>query len=107
MRTSAEEYERLGKLFAERLNAARGPYRVLFPTRGFSQHTTRRTTDLDGRELGDWYQPEVDRVFADTLDRELAGSRVERLDLHINDPEFADACADAFLEMCASASPSR
>ncbi len=101
MRTDAEEFAKLGQLMAERLNAARGPFVVMIPTRGFSEHTKRKTHDIDGRDAGLWSKPEVDRVFTETLRRGLKKGRVEELDLHISDPEFADACVAAFVEMMA------
>lgn len=99
MRTNAEEFAALGELVAERLNAARGAFVVLIPSRGFSQHTHYRTHDLQGREIGPWRQPETDRVFTDTLRRHLRKGRIEELDLHINDPEFADACVEEYLNL--------
>ncbi len=99
MRTNAEEFAALGELGAERLNAARGPFVVLIPSRGFSQHTHYQTHDLQGREIGPWRQPETDRVFTDTLRRHLRKGRIEELDLHINDPEFADACVEEYLNL--------
>lgn len=99
MRTTREEFKALGRLMAERLNAARGPVRVLIPSRGYSEHTKRMTHDLGGRELGPWAQPDVDAAFAAALGAHLEHGKIEELDLHINDPAFADACADAFLAL--------
>ena len=99
MRTTREEFKALGRLMAERLNAARGLVRVLIPSRGYSEHTKRMTHDLGGRELGPWAQPDVDAAFASALADNLVHGEVTELDLHINDPAFADACADAFLAL--------
>ena len=99
MRTNAEEYEALGRMFAERLNRAAGPVAVLIPKKGFSEHTKRATHDLGGREIGRWDQPGTDAAFVRSLRAYLKKGKMEELDLHINDPAFADACADAFLEM--------
>ncbi len=100
MRTNAEELATLGEMMAERLNAATGPFAVLIPARGFSQITAFPTHDIDGRETGAWRQPATDRAFTDSLRRHLSRTdAIEELDLHINDPEFADACVDAFLAM--------
>jgi len=100
MRTNAEEFETLGEMMAERLNAATGPFAVLIPARGFSQITAFRTHDIDGRETGSWHQPQTDRAFTDSLRQHLFRTdAIEELDLHINDPEFADACVDAFLTL--------
>ncbi|MCZ6846977.1 MAG: Tm-1-like ATP-binding domain-containing protein, partial [Alphaproteobacteria bacterium] len=99
MRTNAEECEGLGRLVAERLNQSRGEFAVLIPKRGYSEHTKRQTHDLEGRDIGPWDQPEVDAIFARVLGQHLKKGSIEELDLHINDPEFADACVDAFLRM--------
>ncbi len=99
MRTNVEECEALGHLFADRLNQSRGEVAVLIPKRGYSEHTKRQTHDLAGREVGPWAQPDVDAVFARVLGEHLKKGRIEELDLHINDPEFADACVDAFVSL--------
>jgi uncharacterized protein (UPF0261 family) len=99
MRTNAEEFEALGRLMAERLNQAHGPFTVLVPTGGFSEHTNRTAHDLQGRPAGPWREPDTDAVFARSLRAHLTTGDVRELDLHINDPAFADACASAFLEL--------
>ncbi len=99
MRTSGEEFEALGALMAKKLNRAKGPLSVFIPTRGYSEHTKRKTHDLDGHEAGDWHQPEADAVFAHSLRENLRTGEVIALDLHINDDAFADACAEKMIEM--------
>lgn len=99
MRTNAAEFETLGIEFANRLNAAKGPVRVLIPLAGFSEHTKRHVHDLDGHDRGPWPQPDNYRLFADTLQRHLKTSCVDVLGLHVNDPAFADACVDAFIDI--------
>jgi uncharacterized protein (UPF0261 family) len=99
MRTNAEELEALGAMVAERLNQAHGPFVVLVPTGGFSEHTRRTAHDLEGRPAGPWRQPEADAGFARALRAHLTRGKLREVDLHINDPAFADACADAFLEL--------
>ena len=103
MRTDADEFAELGKLVADRLNDARGPFVVMIPTRGYSEHTKRKTHDIDGKDAGLWNKPEVDKVFVDTLRANLTGGRIVELDMHIGDPEFADACVAAFVEMMENA----
>jgi uncharacterized protein (UPF0261 family) len=101
MRTNVEEYEQLAGLIAERLNRAGGPVAVLVPMRGFSEHTVRQTHDLAGNPLGPWHQPEADARFVEALRERLVQPALTTLDLHINDPAFADACVDAFRELAA------
>jgi uncharacterized protein (UPF0261 family) len=99
MRTNAEEFEKLGREFATRLNAAKGPVRLLVPLNGFSEHTKRRATDLAGNDKGPWMRPEEYQLFMDTLNFHLKGPSLEAHALHVNDITFADACVDAFLEI--------
>ena len=82
---------------ARRLNAARGPVRVLVPLEGFSEHTRRRACDLDGNDRGPWRNAGDYRIFVDTLKSQLTSAAVEELPLHINDAAFARACVDAFV----------
>ena len=99
MRTNAEEFQKLGREFAARINAAKGPVRVLIPLEGFSEHTKRRALDLKGNDMGPWKRPEDYRIFVDALKSHLKSVRVDELALHINDTAFADACVDAFVEI--------
>ncbi len=104
MRTNAEEFAALGTLFGERLRAAKGPVRVLIPTRGMSQLVGRKTYDIDGNERGTWAQPGTDRVFVETLGRHLPDGVIRELPHHINDAEFADACVDELIGYVGGAS---
>ena len=99
MRTNADEMKAIGHLMAERLNAAKGPVMVLIPTLGFSENTKRMTHDINGIEVGPWKQPDVDKVFTETLRDNMVRGEIKELNLHINDSAFADACAETFLEM--------
>ena len=105
MRTNAEEFSTLGRTMAERLNAARGPVRVLIPLEGFSEHTKRRAQDLAGNDRGPWRRPEEYQAFTDALKAHLDGARIEELPLHINDAAFADACVDAFVAIAKDGPP--
>jgi uncharacterized protein (UPF0261 family) len=99
MRTNAEEFDRLGREFAKRLNAAKGPVRILLPLEGFSEHTKRRAQDINGHDIGPWKHPEEYRIFVDSLKAHVKGIRIDEFPLHINDSTFADACVNAFLEL--------
>jgi uncharacterized protein (UPF0261 family) len=102
MRTNAEEFSNLGRLFGERLRAAKGPVSVLIPSGGMSQLVGRKTFDLAGNECGTWAQPETDRVFGETLKRYLPANAIKELPYHINDAGFADACATEMIGMMRS-----
>ncbi len=93
MRTSADEFATLGRMIGERLAAARGPASVLIPQKGWSALVSRNAHTLSGQVTGPWARPDDDRVFVDTLRRHFSGP-VSELPYHINDPAFADACAD-------------
>lgn len=99
MRTSAEEFAVLGGEFAKRINAAKGPVRVLVPLEGFSEHTRRHVHDLAGNDRGPWKHSEDYRIFADSLKKHVQAARIDELMLHVNDIAFADACVDAFVEI--------
>ncbi len=89
MRTTPEENDQLGKEIAHKASAARGPTAVLVPLRGVSA--------LD-REGGPFWQPEADAALFQSL-RNWMSADVElvELDLHINDPEFAERAAAMLL----------
>ena len=99
MRTNTEEFRKLGHEFATRINAAKGPVRVLIPLEGFSEHTKRRAHDLAGNDKGPWKRPEDYRVFVNALKPHLKSVRIDEMALHINDSTFADACVNAFVEI--------
>ncbi len=99
MRTNAEEFSTLGQLFGERLRAAKGPVSVLIPGGGMSALVGRKTSDLAGNMLGVWAQPDIDRVFVETLKRYLPVNVIKELPHHINDVAFADACVTEMIGM--------
>jgi uncharacterized protein (UPF0261 family) len=106
MRTNTEEFQKLGRTMAQRLNTARGPVRVLIPLEGFSEHTKLRARDLAGNDRGPWRRPEEYRAFTEALKTNLNPRvHVEELPLHINDARFADACVDAFMQIPKDSKP--
>ena len=86
MRTTPEECAELGRILAEKLNAATGPTTLLLPLRGVS------AMDKEGAPF---HHAEADAALFDAL-RRFVRPPVElvELDLHINDAAFADALAD-------------
>ncbi|HVS37788.1 MAG TPA: Tm-1-like ATP-binding domain-containing protein [Gemmataceae bacterium] len=89
MRTTPEENDQLGKEIAHKASAAKGPTAVLVPRRGVS--------GLD-REGGPFWHPEADAALFQSL-HDWMSPDVEfvELDLHINDPQFAEAAATTLL----------
>ncbi len=91
MRTTPEENARMGEIFAEKLNAAKGPVVVLIPTQGWSE------LDAPGKPF--WW-PEADQAFIDALKRNLRPDiPVILMDHNINDPEFSGRVAETLLEL--------
>jgi len=89
VRLTADEEATLGAIVAERLNEARGPVRVVAPTRGFS---------LADAEGGDLWDPDADRAFLEALRDALRPDiTYETVDAHVDDPAFADVVADRYL----------
>ncbi len=89
MRTTAEETACIGKEVGRKLAQAAGPVTLLLPGRGVS------AIDADGQPFHD---PAANAALFAAL-REHAGPSVDvrELDLHINDPAFADAVASQLL----------
>lgn len=94
MRTTPEENDQLGKEIAEKASAAHGPTALLVPLRGVS------AIDAHGQPF--WW-PEADAALFQSL-RNWMSPHVEliELDLHINDPAFAEAAAAKLLGLLAS-----
>lgn len=93
MRTTAEECRRMGEWIAAKLNQCPGEVRFLLPLRGVSM--------IDATEEP-FYDPEADAALFEALERRFQASDRHRLlkyDLHINDPQFADALVRAFREI--------
>ena len=90
MRTTAEECEAIGADIARKLSAASGPVAVLLPARGVS------AIDREGQPFDD---PAARRALHDAIERGLRPDVVTELDMHINDPEFADAAATRLIDM--------
>lgn len=93
MRTNAEENRRMGQVFAEKANQAKGPVAFLLPLKGVS------ILDGEGQLFCDW---ETDQAFFAALKEHLRpGIRVVELDHNINDPEFSAKAVEMMLELIA------
>lgn len=89
MRTTPEENAQIGKVIAEKLNAATGPTALLLPLKGVSA--------MAG-EGGPFYDADADAALFGAI-RENIKAPVElvELDLAINDAAFADAIAERLI----------
>ncbi len=91
VRLEPDEMAKLARLVAERLSEARGPVRVVVPTRGFS------LADVPGGAL--WH-PDADEAFVEGLRDAVDGATpLELVETHVNDPGFADLVAARYLEL--------
>lgn len=90
VRTTRREMAAVGRALGERLNAAKGPVAVAIPLRGWS---------IYGAPGGPLHDAAADATFVRTVTRALRRDiPVHRLDLHINDPEFAQHCCGLLLD---------
>jgi uncharacterized protein (UPF0261 family) len=91
LRVSDEEAVEVAKIFAEKLNQARGLTIFLFPTKGWS------AVDVPASHM---FDPEQDRLFLNTLKQNLSlGVTVREVDANLEDQAFAEAVESACLEI--------
>ena len=91
IRTSVRESREVGAFIARKLNAARGPIRVLIPEGGYS------ALDIAG---GPFEDRKANAAFVTALRADLRPEiSVEVLPVHINSEGFARAAADAMLAL--------
>jgi uncharacterized protein (UPF0261 family) len=94
LRTNAAENSRMGEMLAAAANAATGPIAILLPRKGLSM------LDSPG---GPFWDPEADSACFSAIRANVRnGIPIVELDFNINDPEFADACAEKMLELMAA-----
>jgi uncharacterized protein (UPF0261 family) len=90
-RYNADEMRQAARLYAEKLNRAKGPVKFLIPLRGWS------SIDKEGSVL---YDPVEDRIFVDELKRHLKSEiTIEELDCNLEDRPFAQALVESFEKM--------
>jgi uncharacterized protein (UPF0261 family) len=91
IRTSREEMAQVGKMFAAKLNAAKGPVRVAIPLGGLS---------IANRPGGELHDPEGDRLFRAAVKENLRKDiPLVEVDAHINDEAFTNKVLDLFFEI--------
>lgn len=89
MRTGVEENAQLGKIIAEKANAATGPVAIFLPLKGVS------ILDSPGNEY--WW-PEADQALFDAIKSNIRSDiPAIEMDCNINDPEFAEAVTGQLL----------
>lgn len=99
MRTNPEENAAMGRILAQKANAARGPVALFLPLQGVSM------LDAPGKEF--WW-PEADAALFEAIRRNVRpGIEVIELDNNINDAAFADAVAAKLLAFLAASRRSR
>ncbi len=91
MRTTPEENDKLGKDIAEKASAAQGPTTVLIPLRGVS------AIDAEGKPF--WWPKADEALFQSVRNWISPNVKVIELDLHINDPAFAETAVKTLREL--------
>lgn len=90
MRTNPEECMQLGQILADKVNAYDAPATVLIPRKGISVISV---------EDGPFHDPEADNALYTAIENGLRdGIQLRSLNVQINDPSFAKACAEELLE---------
>ena len=93
MRTNVAENQKMGQIFAEKANAAKGPVAFLIPLKGVS------ILDSDGQMFCD---READQAMFDAIKANLkTGIPVVEVDHNINDPEFTAKAVEMMLALIA------
>ena len=90
MRTTADECRELGREIAEKVSGAKGPAAIMLPLSGVS------AIDREGEVFDD---PAAREALFDAIRHHPAEVEVNELPFHINDPEFAGACARRLVEL--------
>jgi len=90
-RTTRKEIEMVAQAFADKLNKAKGKVYVFIPLLGFSSLS---------KSGGPLFDPQTDRAFVRTFKDCIKGDKVEVIELNntIDDPEFADAIVEKFVQ---------
>ncbi len=91
VRLSAEEMWKVGEEVARRLSCTKDKAYFMVPTMGFDSYS---------RPGGPFCDPEADRSFVDALKENLS-EQIEIVErpLNIEDPEFAEECAEKLIEL--------
>ena len=92
VRTNKEESAELGRIFAEKVSMAKGRAAVMLPLKGLDKY--EQPPD------GPWIDADADRALFSAIKSKLRpGIPVTELPYNINDPEFADATFNMFMQL--------
>ena len=91
VRATYDEMIELGKIFARRLNLAKGPVVLAIPTQGLS---------IPNTPGGVFWNPEADAAFLETVRAEIREDiPVYVFERHVNSPEFGMEVANLFIDL--------
>ncbi len=94
MRTTPEENREMGRIFAQKANASKGPVVFILPLKGVSM------LDLEGEIF---YWPEANQAIFDAIKENVRNDiPVIEMDMDINTPAFADRAVQELLGMLKS-----
>jgi uncharacterized protein (UPF0261 family) len=97
LRTTPEECAQLGRILAEKVNLSTGPVTVLLPNRAIS------VISAEGQPFHD---PAADTALFEAIRAHLRKDiPIIELDVKINDPTFAEACANTLLTQIRKRTP--
>ncbi|GIK43443.1 MAG: hypothetical protein BroJett011_72760 [Chloroflexota bacterium] len=101
VRTLEPEMAELGRRFAERLNEAVGPLKIVYPTQGLSIPSF--PPDEANPQSGIFWNPAADAAFLEALRADLRPDiPILEYARHVDDPAFGVEVAELFLEMIES-----
>ncbi len=96
MRTNVEENRELGKIFAQKANAAKGKTAFIIPMKGFSMLDALN----ENNEPELFWDESADRAFLEGLKRHLNPKiEIEEQNMNINHPDFAKRAVEKLLDM--------
>jgi uncharacterized protein (UPF0261 family) len=96
MRTTVEENRKLGEIFAQKANTAKGKTAFIIPLKGFSMLDSVN----EDNEPQVFWDPSADKAFIEGLKSKLNPDiNIEEIDANINDPNFAERAVEKFLSM--------
>ena len=94
VRASSDEMAELGRIFARKLNPAKGSVKIAIPIKGLS---------IPNVPDGVFWDPDADARFLGELKQNLRTDiPIELYDCHVNDPLFGEAVADLFTQLIQS-----